>query len=95
METVIVEHIMSENIVTLNDFIDTKINRFDLINKMLIQAAENYNIKYFDLNNHICKKSQNSCNFVSDKDFKYLDYSHFSLKFGKTLMRNSLNEIIN
>ena len=51
---------------------------------MLIQAAENYNIKYFDLNNHIYKKSQNSCNFVSDKDFKYLDYSHFSL-----------NEIIN
>ena len=83
------------NILNLNKFFDKKINRFDYLNNQLNQIAKRYDVKYFDLNQYICNKDSNSCNFINENQFKYLDYSHFTLKFGKKIMAKSLKEIIN
>ncbi len=83
------------NILNLNKFLDKKINRFDYLNNQLNQIAKRYDVKYFDLNQYICNKDSNSCNFINENQFKYLDYSHFTLKFGKKIMAKSLKEIIN
>ena len=83
----------NKNLQELNEYINQNINRFNNLNNKLKKFEDKINIKFFDLNNYICNVNLQNCNFVNQNEFKYLDYSHFSLNYGKILMEKTLNKI--
>jgi len=83
----------NENIQELNNYINQNIKRFNDINNQLKKLDNQKDIKFFDLNEYICDNHLQNCNFVDQNEFKYLDYSHFTLNFSKILMKKSLIKI--
>ena len=83
----------NENIQELNNYINQNIKRFNDINNQLKKLDNQKDIKFFDLNEYICDNHLQNCNFVDQDEFKYLDYSHFTLNFSKILMKKSLIKI--
>ena len=83
----------NSNLEELNYYINENLNRFSKINNELKELTDQYNLKFFDLNEFICKTKSKNCNFVNNNDFKYLDYSHFTLNFGKKLMKETIDKI--
>ena len=65
----------NDNLEELNYYIYENLDRFSKINKELKKLTDQYNLKFFDLNEFICKTKLKDCNFVNNNDFKYLDYS--------------------
>ena len=83
----------NKNLQELNEYINQNIKRFNNINTKLKKFEDKINIKFFNLNNYICETNLQNCNFVNQDEFKYLDYSHFTLNYGKILMERTLNKI--
>ena len=78
----------------LNLFLEKNISKFDTLNKKIINLTKTYNANYFDLNNFICN-TKKKCKFIIQDKFKYLDYSHFTMHYGKIILNKSYKSLKN
>ena len=81
------------NIDDSNKIFNHRLKRFKNFNGKLKKIAIKNNAKFLNLNKFICSQKSTNCTFVSNNNINYLDHTHFSLEFSKTIIKYIIKDL--